>query len=146
MSRGVHVRYGVNTDWTPKKLHVEVAVPDKLSLGHLRAKGPQPGETLQPSVPSSGDLQSLRDCFQASCIFEVSARRPGPPPGETLQLLFPSSCVLSLRDCLPAMCAYGLSTLEPSLPCAKLVGTCMTRSIACTDLTTTCQCRKCHMC
>mmetsp|Transcript_7420 Transcript_7420/g.21943 ORF Transcript_7420/g.21943 Transcript_7420/m.21943 type:complete len:903 (+) Transcript_7420:355-3063(+) len=46
-------KYGMNSDWTPKKLHVEVAVPDKLSLEHLRGTGPQPGETLQPDTPES---------------------------------------------------------------------------------------------
>lgn len=47
-------KYGVNDDWSPKKVHVEVEVPDRLSLGHLRARGPQPDETLQPSDPSAG--------------------------------------------------------------------------------------------
>lgn len=47
-------RYFVASDWTPKKLHVEVAMPDTLSLEHLRARGPQPGEQLQPEEPAGG--------------------------------------------------------------------------------------------
>ena len=43
-------RYYVDKDWTAKKLEVLVDVPDALSLEHLRARGPQPGEQLQPEV------------------------------------------------------------------------------------------------
>ena len=43
-------RYYVDKDWTAKKLEVLVDVPDKLDLEHLRAKGPQPDEQLQPEV------------------------------------------------------------------------------------------------
>ena len=35
-------------DWTPKKLEVLVDVPDQLDLEHLRGRGAQPGEELQP--------------------------------------------------------------------------------------------------
>eukprot|EP00877_Chromochloris_zofingiensis_P011173 jgi/Chrzof1/6309/Cz18g03010.t1 len=41
-------RYYVAEDWTPKKLEVEVPVPDELNLEQLRGNGPQPGEQLQP--------------------------------------------------------------------------------------------------
>lgn len=46
-SRGC-CRYYVAKDWTPKKLEVLVDVPDQLDLEHLRGRGPQPGEELQP--------------------------------------------------------------------------------------------------
>lgn len=35
-------------DWTPKKLEVEVPLPDTLDLEHLRSSGPAAGEVLQP--------------------------------------------------------------------------------------------------
>lgn len=36
-------RYYVAPDWTPRKMEVLVEVPDRLSLEHLRAQGPQVG-------------------------------------------------------------------------------------------------------
>ena len=45
-------RYYVAKDWTPKKLEVLVDVPDQLDLEHLRGRGPQPGEQLQPEDAS----------------------------------------------------------------------------------------------
>ena len=45
-------RYYVASDWTPKKLNVEVQMPDTLDLESLRARGPQPGEQLQPEGPT----------------------------------------------------------------------------------------------
>lgn len=47
-------RYYVASDWTPKKLNVEVQMPDTLDLESLRARGPQPGEQLQPEGPAGG--------------------------------------------------------------------------------------------
>jgi ubiquitin carboxyl-terminal hydrolase 5/13 len=44
----------VASDWTPKKLNVEVQMPDTLDLESLRARGPQPGEQLQPEGPTGG--------------------------------------------------------------------------------------------
>ena len=44
------------SDWTPKKLNVEVQMPDTLDLESLRARGPQPGEQLQPEGPAGGTL------------------------------------------------------------------------------------------
>jgi ubiquitin carboxyl-terminal hydrolase 5/13 len=35
-------------DWTPKKLEVEVPMPEELHLESLRSQGPLPGEQLQP--------------------------------------------------------------------------------------------------
>lgn len=49
-------RYYVASDWTPKKLNVEVQMPDTLDLESLRARGPQPGEQLQPEGPTGGTL------------------------------------------------------------------------------------------
>lgn len=43
-------RYYVDKDWTAKKLEVLVDVPDALNLEHLRGRGAQPGEELQPEV------------------------------------------------------------------------------------------------
>ena len=42
----------VASDWTPKKLNIEVQMPDTLDLGSLRAGGQQPGEQLQPEDPT----------------------------------------------------------------------------------------------
>ena len=41
-------RYYVAEDWTPKKLEVEVPLPDTLDLEHLRGTGAAAGEVLQP--------------------------------------------------------------------------------------------------
>jgi ubiquitin carboxyl-terminal hydrolase 5/13 len=49
-------RYYVASDWTPKKLNVEVQMPDTLDLESLRARGPQPGEQLQPEGPAGATL------------------------------------------------------------------------------------------
>lgn len=35
-------------DWTPKKLEVEVPMPEELHLESLRSQGPLPDEQLQP--------------------------------------------------------------------------------------------------
>ena len=40
--------YYVAEDWTPKKMEVEVPVPDTLDLESLRGTGPAAGEKLQP--------------------------------------------------------------------------------------------------
>lgn len=40
----------MDKDWTAKKLEVLVDVPEALDLEHLRGKGPQPDEQLQPEV------------------------------------------------------------------------------------------------
>lgn len=47
-------RYYVASDWTPKKMEVEVPMPDTLDLEHLRSSGQQPGEVLQPEEPAGG--------------------------------------------------------------------------------------------
>ncbi|KAF5837690.1 hypothetical protein DUNSADRAFT_4055 [Dunaliella salina] len=44
-------RYYVAENWVPKKLEVAVDVPTHINLEHLRGRGPQPGEELQPDVP-----------------------------------------------------------------------------------------------
>ena len=51
-------RYYVASDWTPKKLNVEVQMPDTLDLESLRARGPQPGEQLQPEGPTGESLKT----------------------------------------------------------------------------------------
>jgi ubiquitin carboxyl-terminal hydrolase 5/13 len=40
-------------DWTPKKLEVEVPMPEHLDLGQLRSTGPAEGEQLQPEQPAA---------------------------------------------------------------------------------------------
>lgn len=47
-------RYYVDSDWTPKKMEVEVPVPDTLDLESLRGGGLQPGETSQPEEAAAG--------------------------------------------------------------------------------------------
>lgn len=37
-------RFTVGSDWMPRKLDVDIAVPDELDLGFMRAAGLQPGE------------------------------------------------------------------------------------------------------
>lgn len=48
-------RYYVGEGWVPKKLDVLVDMPDRLDLEHLRARGPLPGELMQPEEqPAAG--------------------------------------------------------------------------------------------
>ena len=46
-------RYYVDKNWTPKKIEARVAVPDTLSLEHLRSKGLQPGENELKEQPEA---------------------------------------------------------------------------------------------
>ena len=39
-------RFGVNPDWTPKKLEVDVLVDDEVDLSPMRAHGLQPGTAV----------------------------------------------------------------------------------------------------
>jgi ubiquitin carboxyl-terminal hydrolase 5/13 len=41
-------RYELGADWTPKKIEVNIDMPDEVDLSHLRASGPQSGESLVP--------------------------------------------------------------------------------------------------
>ena len=67
-------RYYVASDWTPKKLNVEVQMPDTLDLESLRARGPQPGEQLQPEGPTGGTQGNAFATLSAEDIVATSEK------------------------------------------------------------------------
>lgn len=72
--------YQDSSDWSLKKLDVLVGVPERLSLGHLRGAGPQPGEQLQPAgeEPAAAGEQSVLFVLQSCrcCALQLAGEGP----------------------------------------------------------------------
>lgn len=47
-------RYELGPDWTPRKLEVNIDVPDEIDFGSLKSSGPQDGEDIVPDESEDG--------------------------------------------------------------------------------------------
>jgi hypothetical protein len=66
-------------DWTPKKLEVEVPMPEELHIEQLRSNGQQPGEQLQPEDPAAA--------ADGGAAAAAPAAAPEPDPAIVMQLV-----------------------------------------------------------
>jgi hypothetical protein len=66
-------------DWTPKKLEVEVPMPEELHIEQLRSNGAQPGEQLQPEEPAAAAAGAAAPA--------AAAAAPEPDPMIVAQLV-----------------------------------------------------------
>ena len=56
----IHLRrYYIGENWTPLKMEALVEVPDRISIEHLRASGPQPGEKIK--IEEKYDVEAKLD-------------------------------------------------------------------------------------
>ncbi|WIA38798.1 hypothetical protein OEZ86_002085 [Tetradesmus obliquus] len=73
-------RYYVAEDWTPKKLEVEVPMPEELHIEQLRSSGPQPAEQLQPEEAAAA-------AAGGGAAAPAAAAAPEPDPAIVTQLV-----------------------------------------------------------
>lgn len=74
-------------DWTPKKLEVLVDVPDALDLEHLRGRGAQPGEALQPEAPQAAAANPSTNPSGGAGAPAAPAPAPVEPDADTVAAL-----------------------------------------------------------
>jgi len=61
-------RYELGQDWTPRKLEVNVDIPEFIDLNHLKSRGPQDGESIIPDIEEN--LHTAVNASQISIIDE----------------------------------------------------------------------------
>ncbi|KAG5191063.1 hypothetical protein JKP88DRAFT_347491 [Tribonema minus] len=99
-------RYYVDESWQPKKLEVEVDVPDKLDLTAFRAQGLQPGESLLPEEPVGGAADAAAALAPSPAVASV------PDEAIVAQLL---DMGLSLNGSKKAALATGNASSEAAM-------------------------------
>lgn len=85
LSAPCHVCLALSEDWTPKKLEVEVPMPEQLDLAALRSTGPAEGEQLQPEEPAGGAAAAAGP--GAAAAGAAAAARPEPDATIVAQLV-----------------------------------------------------------
>jgi ubiquitin carboxyl-terminal hydrolase 5/13 len=87
----VHVkRFFLAADWTPRKLEVELDVPDELDLEEvLRGRGPAAGERMQPEEDDEGAAKEQEGAGAAA------AAAPAPAPVARAAALTPDPALVA---------------------------------------------------
>ena len=93
-------RYELGADWTPKKIEVNIDVPDEIDLNHLRSPGPQSGESL---VPEEGESNSASTPSSSAPTIDESAL------GQLMDMGF------NMNGCKRALTTVGGSDMEAAM-------------------------------
>lgn len=94
-------RYELGPDWTPKKLEVNIDVPDELDLTALKASGPQAGEDI------------VKDDPEDTVMADASA--PNQPPVDEGALVQLMDMGFSMNGCMRALVTVGGSDVEAAM-------------------------------
>lgn len=97
----VHMqRYEIGDDWQPRKIEVNIDVPEEISLQELKGTGPQEGEKL---VPEEAEGSEVATSAPAASIIDE---------GALAQLM---DMGFTMNGCIRALTAVGGSNVEAAM-------------------------------
>ena len=97
----VHMqRYELGEDWQPRKIEVDIAMPEEISLQKFKGLGPQDGEKLVP---------------EEDAVMEESSSAPAAPAIDEGALGQLMDMGFSMNGCKRALAAVGGSNVEAAM-------------------------------
>ena len=93
-------RYEMGADWTPKKIEVNIDMPQDIDLNSLKAKGPQDGEDLVPEEDEDSGTAA------------ATSTQPSIDEGALVQLM---DMGFSMNGCKRALTTVGGSDVEAAM-------------------------------